>query len=142
MGFEQQLRLASDTLMAALDEMHDLEAAKREVPAGSKRFVELARKIDDLALQILRHTEYQESVAETLDARREAGGGVTRSIEQIRPEPRPLPVILDEWRDAERRLAGADLNSQEASEAAAQIRERREEYRNSYPGGIPPETSR
>ena len=44
-----------------------------------------------------------------------------------------------EWRDAERRLAGADLKSPEAADAAASIRALREEYRNAYPGGIPPE---
>ena len=77
MSVEQQLRLASDTLMHALDDMHDLEAEKRQLPAGSERFVELARKVDDLALQVLRQTELQQSVAETLGERREAGGGVS-----------------------------------------------------------------
>ena len=142
MSVEQQLRLASDTLMAALDQLHDLEAEKRRIPAGSERFVELARKVDDLALQILRHTEYQETVAETLEERREAGGGVSRPIEQIKPEPRPLTEILSDWRDAERRLAAADLSSPDAAEAASRIRELREEYRNTYPGGIPPRDPR
>jgi hypothetical protein len=141
-AIEQQLRLASDTLLAALEQIHDLEAEKRQVPAGSKQFLELARKVDDLALQILRHTEYQESMAETLDERRQAGGGVSRPIEQIAPDPRPLQVILAEWREAERRLAGASLQSSEAADAAARVRELREEYRNSWPGGIPPEPDR
>ena len=142
MTVEQQLRLASDTLMGALDQLHDLEAEKRRVPAGSERFVELARQVDDLALQVLRHTELQESYAETLEERREAGGGVSRPIDEIRPEPRALHEILGEWRDAERRLAAADLRSPEASEAAARVRELREEYHLAYPGGFPPEGRR
>jgi hypothetical protein len=142
MSVEQQLRLASDTLMGALEQMHELEAEKRREPAGSERFVELARQVDDLALQILRHTERQESSAETLDERREAGGGMSRPIEKIPPKPRPLSDILAEWRQAERELASADLRSPEATEAAARIRELREEYRNSFPGGLPQDTGR
>src|SRR5919107_1584500 len=107
MSVEQELRLASDTLMGALDQLHDLEAEKRTLPAGSERFVELARKVDDPALQVLRHTERQESIAETLEERREAGGGVSRPIEQIPSEPRARHLILSDWRDAERRLAAA-----------------------------------
>ena len=139
MKLEQQLRLASDTLMDALQQLHDLEAEKRREPAGSERFVELARKVDDLALQILRHTEYQESMAETLDQRREAGGGVSRPIDEVPADPRPLQQILTDWRDAERRLAAAGIGSREAADAAARVRELREEYRLAYPGGIPPE---
>ena len=131
MTFEQQLRSASDTLMSALDQMHDLESQKRQEPAGSERFVELARQVDDLALQILRHTEYQESMAETLGERREAGGGVSRPIEEMPAEPRPRHEILSEWREAERRLAKADIGSVEASMAAADVRRLREEYRTS-----------
>jgi hypothetical protein len=137
MTLEQQLRLASDTLMGALDQIHALEEEKRREPAGSERFVELARQVDDLALQILRHTEFQESLAETLEERREAGGGVSRPIEGIPPAPRPLAEILTDWRDAERRLAASDLGSTEAAQAAGQVRGFREEYRLAYPDGIP-----
>ena len=131
MTFEQQLRSASDTLIAALEQMHDLESEKRQVPAGSERFVELARQVDDLALQILRHTEYQESMAETLEERREAGGGVSRPIEQMPSEPRARHLILSDWRDAERRLAAAELGSVEGAQAASDVRRLREEYRSS-----------
>jgi hypothetical protein len=142
MSIEQQLRLASDTLMGALDQLHDLEAEKRTLPMGGERFVELARRVDDFALQILRHTEHQKSFAETLEKRREAGGGVGHAIDEITPEPRGLQAILADWRDAERRLAAADLGSREASEAAARVRELRDEYRLAYPGGFPPEGRR
>ena len=132
MTLEQNLRQASDTLMVALEQMKDLETEKRRVPAGSKRFVELARQLDDLALQILRHSEYQESVAETMEERREAGGGVSRPIEEIKPEPRSRADILSDWRAAERALAAADIASVAAAEAAADVRRLREEYRVSY----------
>lgn len=130
MTFEQQLRMASDTLMGALDQMHELETEKRLVPAGSRRFVELARKVDDLALQILRHSELQESMAETLDERREAGGGVSRPIEMM-PTPRSRTQILSDWREAERRLAQADIGSVAGADAASDVRRLREEYRMS-----------
>ena len=80
MTLEQNLRQASDTLMEALAHMQDLETEKRQVPVGSNRFVELAQKVDDLALQILRHTEYQESIADTsVSAARLAAGSHARS---------------------------------------------------------------
>ena len=132
MTLEQSLRQASDTLMEALGRMQDLETEKRQVPAGSQRFVELAQKVDDLALQILRHTEYQESVADTLGERREAGGAVSRPIESIPPTRRDRHEILREWRDAERELVQADLGTTVAAEAASKVRALREEYRVSY----------
>ena len=132
MTLEQNLRQASDTLMEALGHMQDLETEKRQVPAGSKRFVELAQQVDDLALQILRHTEYQESIADTLAERRKAGGRVSRPIEAIPPTRRDRHEILREWRDAERALVAADPGTTAAAEAASTVRRLREEYRLSY----------
>jgi hypothetical protein len=139
MSFEQQLRSASDTLMGALEQMHALESEKRAIPAGSKRFVELARQVDELALQILRHSELQESMAETLEERREAGGGTTKAIVEM-AKSRSRATILAEWREAERRLAQSDIGSAEGGQAASDVRRLREEYRMSE-GRIEPDRS-
>ena len=132
MTLERELRDTSDSLMRALDQLRDLEAEKREVPAGSRRFVELAQRVEDLAIEVLRRTEREVSLAEDTEERREAGGGVGRAIEDVPPSNRELTSILAEWRDAERRLAAADAASPESSTAAADVRRLREEYRMTH----------
>ena len=91
--------------------------------------MELARRVEELAVDILRRTERQASLAETLEERRDAGGGTGRSIEEIPSEPRDMALILRDWRAAERALAGSDPATLAASTAAADVRRLREEYR-------------
>jgi hypothetical protein len=129
MSLEQELRGTSDSLLRALDLMTDLESQKRELPTGSPQFVELARRIEELAVDILYRTERQASLAETLEERRDAGGGTGRSIEEIPSEPRDMALILRDWRAAERALADGDPATLAASTAAADVRRLREEYR-------------
>ncbi len=129
MTFENQLRTTSDTLLRTLDRMHELEEQKRAIPSGGEEFLRLAREIDVLALQVLRQTERQESIAETTIERRKAGGGLGRPIAAIPPEPRALHVILSDWREAERRLAAARQGTPEEAEAASAVQRFRDEYR-------------
>ena len=132
MTLERELRDTSDSLMRALDQLRDLEAEKRGVTTGSRRFVELAQRVEDLAIEVLRRTEREVSLAEDTEERREAGGGVGRAIEDVPESSRELTAILAEWRDAERRLAASDAASPESSTAAADVRRLREEYRMTH----------
>ena len=129
---ERELRDTSDSLLRALDALHALEAQKRIEPVGSPQFVELARRVEDLALEVLRRSEREADLAETTDERRDAGGGVGRPIEAISAQPRDLGLILNEWRAAERRLVASDAASTDASAAASDVRRLREEYRMAY----------
>ena len=134
---ERELRDTSDSLMRALDQLHDLEERKRHLPTGSPGFVDLARRVEDLAIEVLRRTEREASLAEdTLaedtEERRDAGGGLGRPISAVPASDRQLATILNEWRDAERRLAAADATSPESSAAAADVRRLREEYRMTH----------
>jgi hypothetical protein len=129
MSLERELRDTSDSLLRALDRMNDMESEKRSIPTGSPRFLELASRVEDLAVEVLRRTERQMSLAEDTHERRLAGGGVGRPVEAIPAAPRDLALILSEWRDAERELADANPASAEASIAAANVRRLREEYR-------------
>jgi hypothetical protein len=129
MSLERELRDTSDSLLRALERINDLESEKRTLPTGSTQFVELAERIEDLAVEILRRTEREASLAQSTGERREAGGGVGRPIDAIAPEPRDLSVILTEWRDAERALASSNPATPESSIAAANVRRLREEYR-------------
>ena len=129
MTLERELRDTSDSLMRALDQLRDLESAKRDEPTGSQTFVQLAERIEDLAIDVLRRTEREASLAEDMQERREAGGGVGRPINKVPASSRELATILDEWRAAERRLAAADPATPDSSAAAADVRRLREEYR-------------
>jgi hypothetical protein len=129
MSLERELRDTSDSLMRALEQLRDLEAQKRDEPTGSASFVDLARRVEELAIDVLRRTEREASLAEDTGERREAGGGVGRTINQVPASSRDLATILGEWREAERRLAAADPGALESSEAAADVRRLREEYR-------------
>ena len=71
MSLERELRDTSDSLMRALlEQLHDLEARKREVPTGSDTFVELAQRVEELAIDVLRRTEREASLAEDTGGRR------------------------------------------------------------------------
>ena len=129
MSLERELRDTSDSLLRALDLMNDLEAEKRSLPTGSTKVSDLARQIEQLAVQVLRQSEDQATLAETMEARREAGGGLGKPVEAISPTPRELSTILAEWRDAERALAQTDPASENAAIAAADVRRLRQEYR-------------
>ena len=132
MSLERELRDTSDSLMRALDQLHDLEAQKRDQPMGSESFVTLAQRVEDLAIDVLRRTEREASLADDTKERREAGGGVGRSINEVPASRRDLATILNEWRGAERRLAAADPAGSESLAAAADVRWLREEYRMAH----------
>jgi hypothetical protein len=172
MTFEQELRTASDSMLRALDQIRDLEEQKRAEVPGTPRFVELARKVETLALEVLRRTEQQEGLARESESLREAGEGVWRPIEAIPPAPAPrtgshavggraagtwvaaarveaagataavrveavapprdLPSILEEWREAERRLIDSTPGSQGAQEATGDVRRLRDEYARAH----------
>jgi hypothetical protein len=129
MSLEQELRGTSDSLLRALDRMNDMESEKRLLPTGSSRFVELAQEIERLAVDLLKQTQEQTSLAETTVARAVTGAGPGRPIESIPAAPRDLSAILSDWRDAERALAMSDPASSDAAIAAANVRRLREEYR-------------
>jgi hypothetical protein len=128
-SLERELRDTSDSLMRALAQLQDLETQKLGMPSGSREFVDIAQRIEDLAIEVLRRTERQASLAEDTGERRKAGGGLGRPINAVPPTTRELAVILNEWRDAERRLAEAGPATPESSAAAAEVRRLREEYR-------------
>ena len=124
---KDQLRTASDRLMATLDELVELETAKRSIPPGSEEFVHLAKRIEGLAQAALIHTQRQGELAE---AARDAEGTpaeVANTIEET--PPRAMEVILGEWRAAERQLQGSKASSPEATIAVADVRRLRDEYR-------------
>jgi hypothetical protein len=124
---DDKLRSTSDRLMVTLDQLVELEIAKRSMQPGTDEFVDLARRIQDLAAAALSHTERQEALAEDSRAAIGTSAEVQHTIEET--PPRAIEVILSEWRAAERMLQAAELGSAEAALAEAEVRRLRDEYR-------------
>ncbi len=122
-----RLRTASDRLMATLDELVELETAKRSIPTGSEEFVHLAKRIEGLAQAALIHTQRQAELAEDTHEVAGTAAEVGQTIEEI--PARAMEIILFEWRAAERQLQAAEPGSPAATLANADVRRLRNEYR-------------
>jgi hypothetical protein len=123
------LRRVSDTFMQRLDRLHELESRKRELPPDEPEFVRLAREVEDLARALLHTGGQQVELAE--EVHREAKANDVAIDQSIRDTPprRDAVAILADWRAAERRLAVAELGSNDEDEARADVDRLRDEYR-------------
>jgi hypothetical protein len=128
MSLETELRRTSDALLRVLDQLSALEGQKRALPSGSQEAVVLSRRIADLSIEVLRRSEHEANLAESLAERRQAGAGEAPPIDAVAPATRDLQVILDEWRAAERQLAEPGATAAESAAAASSVRRLREEY--------------
>jgi hypothetical protein len=122
------LRQTSDALLRDLDVLVTIEEEKRSLEPGDPRLVELAERIDEIALRVLGGTTRQVDLTKRVNAQVSAGsaGAPDASIDAT---TRPIAAILTEWRDAERRAAVAEPGSAEAAEADALVQRLRDEYR-------------
>ena len=133
MSIEPNLHAVSDTMLANLDRLRQLELEKRALPVGSPRLVELATEIETLAATVLGATDTQVDLAK--EAVQEAQAGTldpNATIEEMSAKPRELHVVLGEWRDAERRLGELPDGSPEAVALRGDIELLRAEYRRAH----------
>jgi hypothetical protein len=132
-SIEPNLPAVSDAMLANLDRLRALELEKRTLPIGSPRLVELAAEIEALAARVLGTSDTQVDLAE--EALKEARAGTLdpeTTIDEMAAPPRELHLVLDEWRDAERRLGDVAGDSPEALQLRAKIDLLRDEYRRSH----------
>ena len=132
-SIEPNLHAVSDAMLANLDRLRALELEKRELPVGSPRLVELAAEIEALAARVLGTSDTQVDLAE--EALKEARAGTLdpeTTINEMAAPPRELHVVLEEWRDSERRLGELPSDSPEALRLRADIELLRDEYRRSH----------
>jgi hypothetical protein len=130
---EPNLPAVSDALLANLDRLRALELEKRNLPVGSPRLIELATEIESLAAAVLGSSDMQVDLAK--EAVKEAKAGVIdpdTTIEEMGSAPRELHVVLEEWRDAERRLGEVGGETPEALRLRADIEVLRDEYRRAH----------
>jgi len=122
------LRSTSDALMRDLDVLAAIEDEKRTLAPGDPRLVELALRVEEIAHRVLSSTVRQRHLTEVGQEQVETGVA-DASRPSIDETPRPIAVILAEWRAAERRVADAEPGSADAAEARALSERYREEYR-------------
>jgi hypothetical protein len=125
MSLPNDLRATSDELLRDLEALTALEEEKRTLPFDDPRLVEIAEQIEVIAARVLAGTARQTSLAK--DAADEPAG--TATIDDVQ---RPLAAILAEWREVERRAAGAAAGSAEAAEIEILATRLRQEYREAY----------
>ena len=117
--------------MAALDQLHALELEKRQLSPGDPRLLEMASQVEDLAAEVLGTAQVQSQLVETthvmalIDDPQAPSG-------PIDPGARSLHDILDEWRAAERAVAGAEPASGTAAEAMDRAQRLRQEYQRAF----------
>jgi hypothetical protein len=128
MELEQDLRLTSDELMHSLERLRELELEKRRLSPGTARFKQIAAEVERVAATIFAKSVQQDELAQETVELREHTGLSAPTIENVEPL-REIQVILNEWREAERRLAAAAHGTPEHLEAQSAVQRLRNEYR-------------
>ena len=135
-SIEPNLPAVSDAMLANLDRLRALELEKRGLPVGSPRLVELATEIEELAARVLGTSDTQVDLAK--EALKEARAGTLdpdTTIDEmcdIAYDEFEVYIVLEEWRDSERRLGELASDSPEALRLRAGIELLRDEYRRSH----------
>ena len=125
MSLPTSLRATSDELIRDLAALGALEAEKRTLPMDDPRLLELAEQIEVIAARVLAASERQSDLAKEVADAPNAGS----TIDDVK---RPPSAILEEWREAERRIAEAPEGSAEAAEARIVADHLRREYGAAY----------
>ena len=125
----QALRAVSDSLLDDIDELTRLETAKRGLKPGDPALVEVSEKIERLAARVLGLTIEERVLSEQADVEVTVEGPAAPLDTIEATEPRSPRVILEAWRDAERRASSAQPGSAEAGAIATEIERLRAEYR-------------
>ena len=130
-GTGDALRRTSDQLLRDLETLVLLEEEKRGVEPGDPRLVDLAEQIEVIAQRVLISSSSQRQQTEVINDLAEAGSPAAPDA-SIDETPRSMEAILAAWREAERKLEGAEPGSAEALEAELVVERLREEYRHAH----------
>ena len=105
--------------------LRDIEARKRTFGPGTPEFLALAQQIDDLTKIVfdIGHRQFKASQVAV------AAGAGKEPIDSVRP-PRSATQIIEEWREAERRLSFAVPDSREFIDALSDAEALRAEYKS------------
>ena len=129
MGSEQQLRSTSDQVLGTLDKLRELEIEKRSISPTDPRFQQLANEVQQLADGLTSTAEVQAELGEKVAEKHDRAGDEAPAINETQ---RDVMTILSDWRDAERRAAGAVPGSAEQTAAIADVDRLRAEYQRAH----------
>jgi hypothetical protein len=130
-GTGDALRRTSDELLRDLEALVQLEEEKRSVEPGDPRLVDLAEQIEEIAQRVLASSSSQRRQTEVINGLADAGSPAAPDA-SIEETPRSMEAILAAWREAERKLDGAEPGSAEAREAEILVEHLREDYRKAH----------
>jgi hypothetical protein len=122
-----EFRATTDQMLELIDELRNLESQKRRLPLGSPEFIAIARLTANHARLVFRWAQMQEQMAVESGDRVERGE-MRPGIKLQRVTPRPLDVILANWREAQLRLEISRPGSTEAQAASDDMERLREEH--------------
>ena len=122
---ESALRVTSDSFLTRVDRLHALEQQKRELPISE--MVGIADEVEALTRDILGWAVKQAELARTAAA---MDPTEHRPIAII--PPRPMPLVLDEWRASERALEAQEPGTAAWESARADVERLREEYARAH----------
>jgi hypothetical protein len=125
------LRDTSDELIRDLEALATLEDEKRQIAPDDARFVDLATRIESIAMRVLVMSGRQRELTEQMHRLADEGSS-TDVPESIEATPRPISAILADWRDAERRLESTEAGSAEEREVEVLVEQLRDEYRAAH----------
>lgn len=123
---DQELRITSDSFLALVERLQALEEQKRELPAEDA--ADIAREVEELTKEVLAWAERQTDLAEKAAASPSTSTGTPIAV----VPPRPLHVVLEDWRSAERRLASERPGTAGFESIRAEIDRLRDEYARAY----------
>ena len=129
------LRDTSDQLVRDLEALSTLEEEKRQLSPDDDRFVDLAARIESIAMRVLVASGRQRELTEQIH-RAADEGSPEAPAESIEETARPISAILADWRDAERRLEGVESGSAEEREVEVLVEQLREEYRQAHEAAL------
>jgi len=128
---ESPLRSASASFLARLSRLEDLERTKRDLEPGSPEQLRVSREVEALAREVLEAAGVQSDLVEQAAATQLSGTRPARA-----DSAREIHVILGEWREAERILAGETPGSTGWETARADVERLRDEYRRAFEAGL------
>ncbi len=116
------LRAESDTFVAQLERLGELEDRKRDLPPSDPRFLALSVEVEEAARALLADAQGQTELGDAAHL-----AGVDAPIASI-PANLSAAQIIVSWREEERRLASLDAASEEAGTSRLMI----DAYRRAY----------
>ena len=125
------LRDTSDELIRDLEALSTLEEEKRQIAPDDPHFVDLAARIESIAMRVVVASGRQRELTEQVHRMADEGSPAD-APESIEATSRPISAILADWRDAERRLAGTSAGSAEEREVEVLVEQLRDEYRAAH----------